>query len=141
MKLARPTSAGMMLVLLASSLMSAAQEPAQARVYACVEREDGYLARTGITDSRGIDNPASGGLVLTSAQPVTPDPRVEHLPGDYLVTNGKAETQLANSVGTRVEVVGFIPNLTIHQAGNGQKLPRRMAVAEWHPAGACAPLP
>ena len=61
MKLAQRTSAGL-LVLLASSLMSAAQEPSQARVYACVEREDAYLARTGITDPLGIDNPALGGL-------------------------------------------------------------------------------
>ena len=141
MKLAQGISAGMMLVLVAAPLMFAAQEPSQARVYACVEREDAYLARTGITDSNGIDNPASGGLVLTSAQLVTPNPRAANVSGDYLISNGIAETWLANSVGTRVEVVGFIQDLKVLHAANGQTLPRRMAVAEWHAAGACPPLP
>ena len=141
MKLALRTSAALLLVSVASSLMSAAQEPAQARVYACVEREDAYLARTGITDASAIDNPASGGLVLTSARLVIPNTRAANVSGDYLITNNSVEAQLTDVVGTRIQIVGFIQDLTIRHAANGQKLPRRMAVTEWQPAGACAPLP
>ena len=72
---------------------------------------------------------------------MTPNPKAANVSGDYLVSNGIAESQLANSVGTRVEVVGYIRDVAIPHAANGQKLPRRMAVSEWHPAGACSPLP
>ena len=51
------------------------------------------------------------------------------------------EAQLANVVGTRVEVVGFIQDLTVRNAANGQKLPRRMAVTNWQAAGSCSPQP
>jgi hypothetical protein len=141
MKLAQRTRAGLLCALLAPPLMSAAQEPSQAKVYACVEREDAYLARTSITDPLGIDNPASGGLALTSAQLVIPNPKAANVSGDYLISNNAVESQLAGAVGTRVEILGFIQDLKIRYAANGQRLPRRMAVTEWHPAGACSALP
>jgi uncharacterized Zn-binding protein involved in type VI secretion len=141
MKLAQRTSAALLVLLVASSLMSAAQEPVQATLYACVEREDAYLARTGITDALGIDNPASGGLVLTSAKAVTPNPRGANVSGDYLISNNTVEAQIVAAVGTRVQVAGFIRNLRVRTAANGQTLPRRMAVTEWHAAGACSPQP
>jgi hypothetical protein len=142
MKLGGRRTAALLLVLLAGTLKSAAEEPSQVRVYACVEREDAYLARTGITDPLGIDNPTTGGLVLASARPVPSTPSAPaEVAGDYLVSGTFSEAQLASALGTQIEVVGFIRSLTLRYAANGTTLPRRLTVTEWHPAGSCPAHP
>jgi len=122
-----------------TSLISMAQEPSRATLRGCIEREDAYLARTGITDRRGIDNPQSGGLVLVSARGVTPSPASSHLAGDYLISPVAIESQLVPAVGTQIEGEGFIRSLTVRTSTDGKILPRRFAVMTWHAAGTCPP--
>ena len=124
-------AAGLVLVL--AAIPAPAQEPvitsqSEVTLVGCVEREADYRAR--------LQTPLSGvtedDVVLAGAVSADGSADAAALSGDYSLT-GKFETQLLNDVGRRVEIVGYIEDMS-----RDTTTLRRLFIKVWQPAGACS---
>jgi hypothetical protein len=125
------------LVMVLAAVPAPAQEPiitsqSEVTLVGCVERELDYRARVG-GDASGVTD---GDIVLTGAKPTAESGGATGaISGDFSLT-GRLEPQLLNDLGRRVEIVGFIEDMTTNPSD--EITLRRLFVKVWQAAGPCS---